>query len=245
MTPIRALQMRSPVVSGGSFAGMASLFAAAEKGAYYDFTDGTKLAVNSDGTGGPPSIGSACKWAVDLSPNLNHLRTNQTTGLPLRRVNGLETSGTNYGLFNTSGFGNWPNIVEPFEIICTLEQIAYAGTDKIMLAFDGSLSPGLVQGASSGQVRFYSGGYAPDMAMPLATEATVEYFSSSTVREQRLNNGSPVTAGTGASSITSVYLGTGSGGGTSGTQTRFKRMLIIGRVLTSVERAGAYAWASA
>ena len=242
MNPIRSLQMRSAVaVATGPFV-MSSLFASGEKGGYYDFTDGAKLAVNGDGTGGTPSVGSACKWAIDLSPNNNHLRN--TVSSVTRRTNGIETSGTGYGLYNLPSLGHsWANLPEPYEIICCLEQISYAGADRRILAGDANGTWYLLQGAATGEVRFYAGGYGNAMAAGLGTEFTVDGTFAGTGRQQSLNGGALSTSGVGNTSISGIALGS-TDAGNSPAPIRFKRMLIIGRVLTSVERAGAYAWAS-
>ncbi len=227
---------------GGGFS-MASLFAGGEKGAYYDFADSTKLAVNADGTGGVPALDAATRWAVDSSPNANHLRTNQGSNLPVRRANGLETSGAGYGLFNTTGFGDWPNIPEPYTVLCTLEQIAFAGSDSRIWA-PSAANGSYLQGPTSGETRFYSGDYGPTLATAIGTEFTIELLSASSGRFQRLNNGDAVNVGVTSSSLDSFFLGASSGGSTP-TRVRFKRMLVLGRALTSGERAGVVAWAIA
>lgn len=245
MRPFQIMQRRQAGGGGGgSFAGMASLFAAAEKGAYYDFTDATKLAVNGDGTGGSPSSGGTVKWAVDQSPNLNHLRNNQTAGLPTYSATGVTTSGTNYGLFNMSGFGNWPSISQPFEIIACMSQIAYAGADQRIIAFGAS--SWFLQGASSGAVRFFDGGYGSSFTPGLNTEFTIDGYFNGASTLDGINGGAMAAGATGAGQpATALVLGSTTAGGASGAQIRFKRLVIVGRALTPTERAGVYAWASA
>ena len=243
MKPFGALRMRPPViVPSGPFA-MASLFAAGEKGAYYDFTDGAKLAVNGDGTGGSPVVGAACKWAIDLSPNNNHLRN--TVSSVTRRANGIETSGTGYGLYNLPSLGHsWTNLPEPFEVLCCLEQKGYAGVDRRILAPDANGQWYLLQGAASGEVRFYSSGYGDTMTAGVGTEFTVDGSFSTTGRQQSLNGAAMGGSAGGASSLNGIALGS-TDAGNSPAPIRFKRLLILGRTLTSTERAGAYAWATA
>lgn len=242
MNPIRALQMRPPIVGLGTFAGMASLFTAAEKGAYYDFTDGAKLAVNADGTGGTPSVGSAVRWAADQSPNGNHLR-NTTGTVPTRRANGVETTGTGYGLFNMPGFGNWPANGTPYEMLACLEQKTFTATDNYIIGFGGGYL-GLLEGSSSGNVRFKSTGYSPEYAPGLLTEYTVDGAFNGASSQFSFNNGSFVTASTTSATNDSVLIGS-AGNGAVCSAVRVKRLLFIGRLLTATERAGVYAWASA
>lgn len=241
MNPIRALQMRSPVISGGSFAGMASLFAAAEKGGYYDFTDGTKLAVNADGSGGSPAVGSLVRWAVDQSPNGNHLR-NTTGTVPTRRANGVETTGTGYGLFNMAGFGGWPANAPPYEVVVCLEQKTFTATGNIIVGLGGA---GLVEGTSSGKVRFQSStDYSAEYSPGLLTEYTVDGAFSGGTSQFSFNNGAFATIPVATATNDSLTLGSGTGGGAN-TAVRVKRLVVINRLLTTAERAGAYAWATA
>ena len=220
---------------------IAGLFAAGEKGAYYDFTDAATLAVNADGSGGAPAIGGACRWAADLSPNANHLRNTVTSAT--RRAAGIETDGAGYGLFNMPAYGGWPSIPEPFEIICVASQLAYAGTDRTIFT-NNSATLALRQSAASGNVRFYDSGYGPDFSAPINSEFSIALALWPSGRSQSVNGGAAVALPSGGQPLDGLVLGSGSGGGASGVQARFKRLVVVGRALTSAERAGAVAWAS-
>jgi len=217
-----------------------SLFASAEKGAYYDFTDATKLAVNADGTGGSPAIGAVTRWAVDQSPNGNHLR-NTTGSSTLRRANGVETSGAGYGLFNMAGFGGWPGIADPVEIVATLEQKTFAATDAIII---GSSNTSFRQGSASGKARPFATVYGTEINPGLLTEFTVDLLFNGSGGLIGLNGGAMQASSTTSGALDALALGSGTGGGGS-SQIRFKRLLMVGRALTAAERAGAVAWASA
>lgn len=241
MKPFASLRMRPQ--GGAAFAGMASLFAAAEKGGYWDFVDGTKLAINADGTGGTPAVGSAVKWAVDQSPNANHLR-NTTASTVMRRANGVETDGTGYGLFNFSGFGNWPTVVNPFEVVACLEQKTFTATGNNIINMGGGLL-GLVEGTSSGKVRFRSNpDYSPEYTPGLLTEYTLDCYLSAAQSEFSFNNSAFVTNSMATNSISELTIGSAANG-TINSAVRIKRLLVVGRKLTTAERAGVYAWASA
>jgi hypothetical protein len=240
VNPIRALQMRSAaIVPSGPFT-MASLFVAAEKGAYYDFTDGTKLAVNADGSGGSPSVGSMVRWAVDQSPNGNHLR-NTTGTVPTRRANGVETTGTGYGLFNMAGFGNWPAFSQPAEMIVCLEQKTFTATDNYIVSC-GTCR--FVEGTSSGKVRFLDGNYSAEFTPGLNAEYMAHAVFNGAQSQFGFNGGALTSTATLNGGLSEMTIGSGTGGG-GVTAVRVKRLLVINRLLTMAERAGAYAWATA
>jgi len=222
-----------------TFDGMASLFSAGQKGAYYDFTNRTKLAVNADGTGGIPTVGATVRWAVDQSPNGNHLRN--TVGTVAVVENGIVTGGTNYGLFNMSGFGDWPRVDAPFELIATLAQEEYYGVDRRILELGG---PCLLQGSSSGKIRAYSAGYGSEAAVGLAAEFTVHLIFSAAGSSIAINGGGPSSDVLSVQPCTQLALGSDLGG-TSAAPVRFKRLFVRAGALNQVDRAGVAAWASA
>ncbi len=221
-----------PSAGGGGGGGPidpATLFGGGRLGAYYDFTDPATLAVNADGTGGTPAIGAACRSVLDLSGNGNRLRN--TISSVTRRAEGVETSGTNYGLFNMGGFGDFPDIAQPFEVIFCLEQIAYA-------APDAKLGAGLLQGAASGEVRFFTGGYSTAFSPGLGAEFIIDGYFDASLSTVALNGAAMVaspTSGGGAMQDLAIGSGTGSEGAT---QLRAKYLLIIKDGLTSGQRAG-------
>jgi len=223
---------------------IAGLFAAGEKGAAYDFADASKLAINGDGSGGAPAPGGTVKWAVDQSPNGNHLRTNQSANLPTWSAGGLTTSGAGFGLFNFAGFGDWPNIPQPFEMVCCLEQIAFAGSDSRLLSAGPATPWWLLQGPASGNVRLYDGSYGTTVAAGLAAEFTIDGLADGGNGLVAINGGAMVASAGVGQPLNGLAIGSDAGGGNP-TRTRFKRLLVVGRVLTAAERAGAVAWASA
>lgn len=213
----------------------ASLFTS-EAGAYYDFTDGTKLAVNSDGTGGSPAVNGACRWAVDQSPNLNHLRN--TVSSATRRSNGIETDGAGYGLFNMAGFGNWPSIAQPFEIFACMELLAAETTDDRIIGSGVAL---VLAGTASGKVRAFAGSYGTEFTPGLTTEFTIDLLYNGASSLAGINTDSPsASANPGAGALSALCLGSTDGGALP-TQVRFKRLLVISRALTAGERTSVYA----
>lgn len=220
------------------------LFAASEPGAWYDFTDKSKLAVNADGTGGAPANGGTAKWAVDGSPNGNHLR-NTVTSVAVSAT-GITTSGTGYGLFNMTGFGNWPSVAVPFEVIVTLEQVAYAAADARIIQFsDVGASPSLLQGVSSGAVRAYDSSYGTEVNPGIGAEFTLHLVYNGASSSIALNGGAASSYALGnTSSAVDLVLGS-DGGASTGASIRFKRLLVIGRTLTAAERTAAISWAGA
>jgi hypothetical protein len=228
VNPIRALQMRSAaIVPSGPFT-MASLFVAAEKGAYYDFTDGTKLAVNADGSGGSPSVGSM-------------VRPYPVPVVPTRRANGVETTGTGYGLFNMAGFGNWPAFSQPAEMIVCLEQKTFTATDNYIVSC-GTCR--FVEGTSSGKVRFLDGNYSAEFTPGLNAEYMAHAVFNGAQSQFGFNGGALTSTATLNGGLSEMTIGSGTGGG-GVTAVRVKRLLVINRLLTMAERAGAYAWATA
>lgn len=220
----------------------ASLFGAGERGAYYNFTDGTTLAVNADGTGGTPAIGAACSSALDLSPNGHRLRN--TVGSVTRRANGIETSGTSYGLFNMTGYGDWPNIPMPFEIVACVEQLAFSGADARLLSAYGN-GVYYLQGTTSGRVRPFAAVYGTEVNPGLSTEFVLDTYFDGGASTLSLDGApmlaSPMNSG---QALDGLVLGSHSSG-TAATQGRFKHLLVIGRALTTAERAGVLKWMQA
>ena len=229
-------------VGGGGFTTVAALFASGEKGAFYDFTDKGKLAVNADGSGGSPANGGTARWAVDQSPNANHLRN--TVASVAVGATWITTSGSNYGLFNMSGFGNWPSLPQPFEIVVALEQIAYAG-DNARIIGDQDTSWSLLQGSSSGDARFLGINYGLQKSLGIGAEVTLDILTNGATSAIGLN-GAAMTAetGSGSAGLNALCLGS-SAGGNAAAPIRFKRLLVIGRALTTAERAGVLAWVGA
>lgn len=218
----------------------ATLFVGGTAGAYYNFTEAASLAVNADGTGGVPAIGAACRSALDKSPNGNRLRN--TVASVIRRANGIETSGSNYGLFNMAGFGDWPTIPQPYEVVACLEQLAHGGTDRRIIGANG-LS--LLQGATSGAVRFVASGNGIELNPGLNSEFVIDGYFSGALSSVAIDGG-PMqpSAGQGGGSCDGMVLGSNTGGGAP-TQVRFKHLLVIGRALTAAERAGVVQWMQA
>ena len=54
-----------------------------------------------------------------------------------------EIRGRVVGLFNMAGFGDWPNIPQPYEIVACLEQLSFSATDNRLIGAD---TLGLLQG---------------------------------------------------------------------------------------------------
>ena len=242
MIGVVAGNRRRSGAGGGGFTTIAALFASGEKGAYYDFTDKSRLAVNADGSGGSPANGGTAKWAADQSPNANHLRN--TVASVAVGATGVTTSGSNYGLFNMSGFGNWPLIPQPFEIVVALEQIAYAG-DNARIIGDQDTSWSLLQGSSSGDARFLGINYGLQKSLGIGAEVTLDILTNGASSAIGLNGGAMAAeTGSGSAGLNALCLGS-TAGGNSAAQVRFKRLLVIGRALTPSERAGVLAWVSA
>jgi hypothetical protein len=229
-------------VATGPFtnAQVAAMFGGGIKGAAYDFADGSRLSVNADGGGGTPALGEACRWAADLSPNANHLRN--TVSTVTRRANGIETSGTSYGLFNLPGAGDWPVIPQPVTIVVRLEQLAFAGNNARLIWSNQSVA-GLLQGPSSGGVQFYAGAYGASVNPGLVTESTIEGVLNGSLGSTALNGAQPLSNDAGNSGIDGLVLGSDAGGANA-TRMRFRKLVVIGRLLNANERAGVLAWAS-
>ena len=224
---------------GTDFGGLPALFAAGQKGAYYDFTNPLKLAVNADGSGGVPTVGATAKWAADQSPNGNHLRN--TVGTVTVTEQGVVTSGSNYGLFNMRGHGDWPAIETGYEIIATLEQLAFGGTDRRLIDLGG---PSLLQGSASGRIRAYSSGYGGEVAPELATEFTVHLLFDANGSSIAINGGAPRTDNLSFRPCAQFVLGSDLGG-TNAAAIRFKRLFVRAGRLNPSDRAGVAAWTSA
>ena len=220
----------------------ATLFTGGMRGGYYNFTDGASLAINSDGSGGTPAIGGACRSVLDKSPNGNRLRN--TVSSVTRRANGIETSGTNYGLFNFAGFGDWPVITQPFEIVACFEQLAFAGSDNRILAAGISTPLYLLQGSASGKVRFFDSIYGPEVNPGLNSEAVIDGFCNGSETTVALNGAAPIAGNGNGQPLTGLVLGSDSAANLP-TQIRFKHLLAIGRALTTAERAGVLLWMQA
>ena len=220
----------------------ATLFGAGEKGGYYNFTDGASLAVNADGTGGAPGVGAECRSVLDLSPNGNRLRN--TVSSVTRRVNGIETAGVNYGLFNFAGFGDWPSIPQPFEIVVCIEQIAFGGTDRRILASGVSVPWYLLQGSASGKVRFFDSVYGTEVDPGLGTEFVIDGYCYGAETKVAINGGAMIASTGNGQPLNGLFLGSDPGGNAPA-QIRFKHLLTIGRALSTAERSGVVQWMQA
>lgn len=220
----------------------ATLFGAGEKGGYYNFTDSASLAVNADGTGGVPAIGGECRSALDLGPNGNRLRN--TVNMVTRRANGIETPGANYGLFNFAGFGDWPSIPQPFEVVACIEQLAFGGTDRRILASGNSVPWYLLQGSASGKLRFFDSVYGTELDPGLGTEFVIDGYCFGAETTVAINGGAMIASTGSGQPLSGIFLGSDPGGNVS-TQIRFKHLLAIGRALTPAERSGVVQWMQA
>jgi len=220
----------------------ATLFGAGEKGGYYNFTDADTLAVNADGTGGAPAIGAACRSVLDLGPNGNRLRN--TVSSVTRRANGIETAGVNYGLFNFAGFGDWPSIPQPFEVVACIEQLGFGGTDRRILASGVSVPWYLLQGSASGKVRFFDSVYGTEVSPGLSVEFVIDGYFFGANTTLAINGGAMIASTGNGQPLNGLFLGSDASGNVP-TQIRFKHLLAIGRALTPAERSGVVQWMQA
>lgn len=194
-----------------------------QAGGYFDFVDGAMLAVNGDGTGGTPAIDGTCKWAVDQGPNLIHLRTNQTTNLPIRKATGLQTSGAGYGLFNMAGFGDMASLGTQWDLIVCFEQIDHTTDDRIVAMASAGASPSLLQGTASGKARSFDGTYGTEVT-PGAGEHTIHVRTTSAGAYEIGVDGAARSSYSGSgNSFANILLGS-DGGGAAAASIRFKRM---------------------
>lgn len=220
----------------------ATLFGGGMKGAYYNFTDAGTLAVNADGTGGVPAIGAACRSVLDKSPNANRLRN--TVSSVTRHAGGIDTVGANYGLFNFAGFGDWPIIPQPFEVVACLEQLAHAGTDARILAAGTNTPWYLLQGAVAGNVRFFDSVYGTETSPGLSASFVIDGYFYGGESSLALNGGAMIASAGNGQPLSGLCLGSDANGN-SPTQIRFKHLLAIGRALTPTERSGVVQWMQA
>lgn len=234
---ISAARRRTGVVP--AFGGMASLFAAQQKGAYFDFTDVTNLAVNPDGTGGAPVVGGTARWCRDLGPNANHLR-NTVSSVSVRN-NGVVTSGSNYGLFNMPGFGNWSPIFEPLTMVACLELLSFASTDDRIIGSNGSGQ--ILQGTSAGAVRLFSN-YSPEVQPGLAREFLITGIWNGARSSLALNADPAIAWSSANGGMDALCLGSGTGPGPCAA-VRFKRLFVREGLLSSSDLRGVLSWAAA
>lgn len=242
MAPSPLFGKQDVIVSAPSSIDPATLFGGAVKGAYYNFTDAASMAINADGTGGAPAIGGVLRSVLDKSPNGNRLRN--TVNTATRRVNGIETAGVNYGLFNFTGYGDWPSIPQPFEVVVCFEQLAFVGTDARILAAGVNTPWYLLQGTASGKVRFFDSIYGLEVNPGLNAEVILDSYNDMGNSLLAVNGGAPASSPGNGQPLTGLFLASNSGGGDS-TRIRFKHLLAIGRALTTAERAGVVAWMQA
>lgn len=221
------------------FPGMTALFAKAQKGAYFDFTDLNTLAVNPDGSGGGPAMGGTARWAVDQSGNSNHLRKTVTSVDTVQ--GGIATSGTGYGLFNMPGFGNFSVLAEPFSMIVTLEVLAFGSTDDRIVGSTGGGQ--ILQGTGPGKIRLFNN-YSPEVTIGLKQEVTVCGVWNGSRSSVAINDDAPIPWGSVGASMDALCLGC-STGGTPASAIRFKRLFVREGLLTALERSGVIAWAAA
>ena len=157
---------------------------------------------------------------------------------------GIETSGTNYGLFNFAGFGDWPAITQPLEIMVCFEQLAFAGTDSRILASGTSTPLYILQGSASGKVRFFDSVYGQEVNPGLNSEAVIDGYCFGAETSVALNGGAPIAGSGNGQPLNGLFLGSDPGG-SAPTQVRFKHVLAIGRALTAAERAAMLLWMQA
>lgn len=219
-----------------------TLFGGGMMGAYFNFTDANTLAVNADGSGGVPAIGAACRSVLDKSPNANRLRN--TVSSVTRQTGGIDTVGVNYGLFNFAGAGDWPSIPQPFEVVACFEQLAFAGSDARILAAGVNTPWYLLQGTTSGKVRFFDSIYGTEIDPGLSASVVIDGYSFGAETKLSLNGGAMIASSGNGQPLSGLCLGSGASGN-SPTQTRFKHLLAIGRALTPTERSGVVQWMQA
>jgi len=229
--------------NGGStpavFGGMAALFSAGQKGAYYDFTNLAMLAVNADGSGGAPSVGGSARWAQDLGPNTNHLRnTVSSVGV---RSDGIATSGSNYGLFNMRGFGDWPVIAEPLTMVACLEILSFGSTDDRIVGSNGSGQ--ILQGLNSGAIRLFSN-YSPEVQPGLRRRFVISATWDGPRSSIAIDGDAPMQWASAGGAMDALCLGSGTGPGPCA-EVHFKRLFVREGLLTALNRKGVESWAAA
>ena len=221
------------------FGGMEALFSARQKGAFFDFADLSLLGVNADGTGGPPSPGGSARWARDLSPNANHLRN--TVSSVIARSDGVVTSGTDYGLFNMQGYGNWPVIAEPLSMIVCLEILSFGAVDDRIIGSNGTGQ--ILQGRSPGSVRLFSN-YSPEVQPGLRRTFVISALWDGPRSLVAIDGEEPVRWASAGGAMDALCLGSGTGPGPCA-EVRFKRLFVREGLLSPADRAGVMEWVAA
>ncbi|URD62217.1 hypothetical protein M8312_06860 [Sphingomonas sp. KRR8] len=221
------------------FGGVATLFSARQKGGYYDFTDLSTLAANSDGSGSAVAIGGDARWCRDLSPNGNHLRN--IISSVVVQPHGVATSGTNYGLFNMPGFGNWPMIAEPITMVACFEILSFGATDDRLIGSSGSGQ--ILQGTRAGSIRLFSN-YSPEVVPGLNREVVVTGVWNGPKSSIALNRDTPITWTSSGGAMNALCIGSATGPGPCAA-VRFKRLFVREGLLSTTDRDGVLSWAGA
>ena len=143
---------------------------------------------------------------------------------------------------NGAALGDWSVIAPPYEIVACMAQQSYDDLYSRMLCdFGGPV--GLLQGSAAGQVVAFGGNVSGDIALPMNVQKVVRMRVTAQTVQLIIDNGTPVDVGISAIGWNGLMIGPNSDA--SPAQVRFKRVLFLGRSMTSAEAAGVQAWMSA
>lgn len=210
-----------------------AFFGSGEEGGVWDFTDASNLATATDGTGAVTD-GSAIAYCADLSGNGNHLLQATAGSRPT-------WSNTGYAAF-ANDFMNvvWPLVAQPVTRLHR-SYLGSWGTQQRLLSGDLAGRQISFQFSSSPLVYFSAGGTSVGVSVPLTQYNTlVEVFNgaSSSLRV----NGADNSLSTGTVGSAGLAVAAEAAGTNSHANSRYVRIMVINRELTSEELTTAEAW---
>jgi hypothetical protein len=236
-------------VAGATPIDPATLFAASEKGAWYDPSDLSTLWQDTAGTTAVTTDGQSVARIDDKSGNGNHLVQATSGNRPLYKTDGtlrwLLFDGSNDRLA-VSTFGSTVN--QPLTVSAGWIQDV-SGEGALCDGGQSSQRVHIVSGTSFTNTTCVYAGLTPGGALattgftrPLTTAVDTAFFSGASSTYRRNGVDGTVSGNPGTNSMNGAVLGTWQGQSSGFLNGKIYGFLVVGRALTTPERTGLEAY---
>lgn len=221
----------------------ASLFAAAQAGAWFDPSDLSTLWQDTGAIAPVTSAGQAVARIDDRSGNGNHLVQATAAARPLYQV---DSNGKAYLLFD--GIDDWLGVAfgasmsMPWDRITAIRQVGWTLNRRIFGNRSGGGTGQVLQSGTTPRIRLSDGTAGPENAgLAVGANGVVTERHISGASQLAINNQGYVTGNSGSTATNGLVVG-GGAGGTNLSNIRFYGGVIRAGTMTDEEIANLRAW---